>query len=98
MESIATARAPFWNLIAIGLPLTAFLIGLLLLSGRGNDYASRLGGGVLLAIGVCAASSIGVIAGVVSLYRHERLAWLSVLAIVINLALCLPLIAVLMKD
>lgn len=94
MDPIAT-RAPFWNLIAIGLPLATFLIGLVMLSGRGGmDYFGRLGGGILLAIGVGGASGLGVIAGVVALYRHERLVWLSVLGLVLNCLIVLPLIGV----
>lgn len=94
MDPIVT-RAPFWNLIAIGLPLATFLIGLVVVSGRGGmDYFGRLGGGILLLIGVAAASGLGVIAGVVALYRHERLVWLSVVSIVLNCLIVLPVLGV----
>jgi hypothetical protein len=92
------ARAPFWNLIAVGLPLATFLIGLVMLSGRsGMDYTGRLGGGILVVLGVAAASGLGVVAGAVALYRHERLAWLSILAIVLNCLVVLPVVGVLLR-
>ena len=98
MDPIVT-RAPFWNLIAIGLPLATFLIGLVMISGRGGmDYFGRLGGGILVVIGVAAASGLGIVAGVVALYRHERLGWLSVLAIVLNCLIVLPVLGVLTKE
>ncbi len=97
MDPIVT-RAPFWNLIAIGLPLAVFLIGLAMLSGRsGGDYFGRLGGGILVILSVAAASVLGMIAGGIALYRHERLAWLSVLAIVLNCVVAFPVIGVLLR-
>lgn len=99
MDPITTARAPFWNLIAVGLPVAVFLIGLLMLSSRsgGGDYAGRLGGGILVILAVAVASGLGVLAGGLALYRHERLAWLSVLGIVLNLLVCLPVVGVLLR-
>ncbi|MBC7895270.1 MAG: hypothetical protein H7066_07640 [Cytophagaceae bacterium] len=97
MDPILT-RAPFWNLIAIALPMATFLIGIVMLSGRaGGDYAGRLGGGVLFALGMAAASGLGVVAGVLALYRHERLPWLSVLGILVNCLVCLPVAGVLLR-
>ena len=91
-------RAPCWNLVAVGLPLFALVVGLLLLaaspSGRG-DYAGALGGAVLLVLGVGAACGVGAVAAVVALARGERLRWLTALGLIGNGLVLLPVLGLL---
>ena len=88
-------KAPFWNLIAVGLPLLAIVIGLVMLAGaRGGtgDFGGRLGSGVLFIFSVGAACAVGEICSWVALVRGERMVWLSVLAAVLNGLVVLPLL------
>ena len=101
MAENSSVPDPFWNIIAVALPVAAIALGLLLLaanpSGSG-DFAGALGGAVLFVLGVGGACALGAIAGVISLARGERKIWLTVLGFVGNGAVLLPLIAVLLKD
>jgi len=92
---------PFWNILSLALPLTVAIGGAIVaLTSRGGagDYAGRLGSGILLVLAVGAACLLGEAAAIVSLFRGERYAWLGVLGLVLNLAVILPIAAVLMSD
>lgn len=96
--SMQSETQSFWNLIAVGLPAVAVVIGLLSLGGSGTgDWAGRLGEGVLLVIGVGAACGLGAIAAAVALARGEARVWLSIVALVGNLAVALPVAGLLLR-
>jgi len=84
-------KPPFWNLLAVGLPIAGALIGILIASSRGGagDFAGRLGGAVI---------GLLVVAVVTSLMRNERMAWLSMLALLGNAVIALPIAALLIRD
>lgn len=93
-----SSQPSFWNWIAIGLPLLALVTGLLLLSGGGTgDFAGRLGAGVLFMIGLGAACGLGAAAAAVALFRGEPRPWLSVIALLVNLAVSLPVASLLLR-
>jgi len=95
------APAPLWNIASVAIPVAAILIGLLLLaanpSGRGG-FAGSLGGGVLFIFGIAGACVIGEVAAWVALARGERMAWLTVLGIIGNGAVILPVLLLFLKD
>lgn len=91
--------ASFWNLIAVALPVVAAVVGVANLGGSGTgDWAGRLGSGVLLVVGMGAACGLGAVAAVVAIVRGEERMWLSVLALVLNLAVALPVAGLLLRD
>lgn len=101
LSQASTGRVPRWNVISIALPALALAVGLMALaanpSGRG-DYAGALGGAVLLVFGVAAVCALGAVAAVVALVRGERLLWLTLLGLVGNGAVLVPVLAVLLHD
>jgi hypothetical protein len=76
------------------------VLGLLLLaanpSGRG-DFAGSLGATVLFALGVGGACAVGEIAALIALARGERLVWLTILGVLGNGAVILPILALFLK-
>ena len=93
--------APLWNIASVAVPAIAIVIGVLVLAGsRGGvgDYAGALGGGVLFIFGIAGACVIGEIAAWVALARGERMAWLTILGIIGNGAVILPVLLLLLKD
>ena len=91
--------APLWNVVSVVIPMIAILIGLVALGGsRGGDFAGAIGGGVLFIFGLAAACVIGEIAAWVALLRGERMAWLSILGILGNGVVILPVLLILLKD
>ena len=93
------APAPFWNLVSVALPIAAGVLGIAILSSnrRGGDYASALGGGILFLLGMAVVSVIGEAAAIAAMYRGERMLWLSVLGIVGNAAVFLPVLFTLLR-
>jgi hypothetical protein len=93
--------APRWNIVSVALPAVAVLVGFLLLaanpSARG-DFAGSLGAAVLFALGVGAACVLGEIAALVALARGERLVWLTILGILGNGAVILPILVLFLRD
>ena len=93
--------APLWNIASVAMPAAAFVIGLLVLAGsRGGagDFAGALGGGVLFVFAVAGACVIGEIAAWVALVRGERMAWLTMLGIIGNGVVIVPVLLLLLKD
>ena len=92
--------APRWNIVSVALPVVAVVLGVLLIvanpSGRG-DYFGGLGAAVLFIVGVTVACAIGEVAAWVALVRGERLAWLTILGIVGNGAVIVPVLALFLK-
>jgi len=94
-----TAAPSCWNLIAVGLPVVAALLGVVNLGGSGTgDWAGRLGGAVVLVVGVGGACGLGAVAAIVALVRGEERMWLSVLALVLNLCVALPVAGLLLRE
>ena len=93
------APAPFWNLISLCVPVASLAIGALVLSAnhRAGDFAGSLGAGVLFALALAAACTLGGGAAVAALARGERLMLLSILGVVVNGALTLPVLFILLK-
>jgi hypothetical protein len=93
--------APFWNILSVAVPLGALALGLLLLAADprgGGDYAGAIGGAVLFVFGVGGACAFGAVAAIVALARDERKTWLSVIGLVGNGAVVLPIVALLLGD
>ena len=94
-----SGRAPLWNIVAVALPGLVLAVGLLMLagnpSGRG-DYAGAMGSAVLLVLGVGAACGLGAVAALVALVRGERLRWLTVLGLIVNGIVVVPVLGLLM--
>jgi hypothetical protein len=93
-------RPAFWNIVSLGLPVAACLIGLLILSSsnRGTgDYAGSLGGGVLFLFGMGAVCAAGEVAAIAALARSERMFGLSILGTLLNGAVILPLLYLLSR-
>ena len=90
---------PFWNLISLGVPVVSFAIGALILSAnrQAGDFAGSLGSGVLFAFALAAACTFGGAAAVAALVKGERLVLLSILGVLVNGALSLPVLFILLK-
>ncbi len=98
--SVAGA-APLWNIISVVLPLGAAALGVLLLAANprgGGDFAGAMGSAVLFVFGVGVACGLGAVAAIIALVRGERRAWLSVIGLVGNAAVVLPILALLARD
>jgi hypothetical protein len=89
----------FWNIVSLAIPVAAAAIGLLLVSQKGGtgDFAGRLGAGVLFVIGMAIACGLGAAAAIAALVRNEPWAWLSILSLLVNLAVALPVVALLLR-
>ena len=97
-EGKPAGTAPLWNVVSVALPLGALALGLLLLAANprgGGDYAGALGSAVLFVLAVGGACLLGAMAAVVALARGERKTWLSVLGLVGNGVVVLPILALL---
>lgn len=93
--------APLWNIASVAIPAAAILIGLVALAGSrggGGDFAGALGGGVLFIFGIAGACVIGEVAAWVALARGERMAWLTILGIIGNGVVVVPVLLLLLKD
>ena len=90
----------FWNILSVAVPVVGLLIGVLFVSGGGTgagDYAGRLGAGILFALGMGAVCGLCAIAALVAIARGESRFWLSVVSLVGNLAVALPVAGVLLR-
>ena len=93
--------APLWNIASVVIPIAAILLGLLVLAGSkggGGDFAGAMGGGVLFIFGVAGACVLGEVAAWVALIRGERHAWLTILGIIGNGIVIVPVLLLLMRD
>lgn len=94
-------RAPCWNIVSVALPVLAIAIGFIALtaspSGRG-DFGGAMGAGILFILGVCAARSLGAVAAVIALIRGERMPWLTVIGLVGNGAVLVPVLGLMLRD
>jgi len=91
---------PFWNVLAVVVPLAAAIIGAIWASSIRHpmgDYGGRLAVGFILIFGVGAICLLGVGASITALVRGEAKPWLSVIGLVGNLAVVLPLLGVLLR-
>jgi hypothetical protein len=82
---------PFWNIVSVLLPVLGSLLAIaFLLTAERGEYAGALGRlfGALIALG--AVCLLGEAAAITALLRHERMPWLSVLGIVLNLVVIVP--------
>jgi hypothetical protein len=66
--------------------------------GGGGDFAGALGGGVLFIFGIAGACVIGEVAAWIALARGERMAWLTILGIIGNGVVVVPVLLLLLKD
>src|SRR5262245_14854667 len=93
--------APLWNIASVAIPAVAIVLGILILAGsRGGagDFAGAMGGGVLFVLGIAGVCVLGEIAAWVALIRGERMVWLTILGIIGNGVVIVPVLLVLMKD
>jgi len=99
-EKPVEPAAPLWNIVSIVLPAIAIVLGILMVAGSrgGGDFAGALGGGVLFIFGVAGACLIGEIAAWVALVRGERMAWLTILGIIGNGIVIVPVLLLLLKN
>jgi hypothetical protein len=101
MTEASVPVSPFWNVLGVVIPFAALLIGIVVAAGsRGGtgDFAGALGGGVLL-IGILGIGCVlGELAAITALVRQERLMWLSIIGIIGNAVVLLPLAGLLLRD
>jgi len=94
-------RAPCWNIVSVAIPALAIAVGFLVLianpSGRG-DFGGAMGAGILFILGVCAACGLGAIAAVIALVREERMQWLTVIGLLGNGAVLVPVLWLMLRD
>ena len=96
----SVAPAQFWNIASVAIPLIAIVIGALVLAGNrgGGDFAGALGGGVLFLFAITGICVLGEIAAWVALVRGERWVLLSILGIIGNGIVIVPVLLLLMKN
>lgn len=91
MESNQASLAPHWNIVSLVLPVVAAAIAAAVVaSSRSSDYASGIGSVLKSLIAVGAVCVLGEVAAIVALVRGERMAWLSAIGAILNLAVILP--------
>ena len=88
-----------WNIVSVLLPLGALVLGLLAMFGGGGtrDHAGLMGSGAIVVMLAGGACVFGVIASIVALIRGERHHWLSLLGLIGNGAIILPLAELLLR-
>ena len=99
-----TARAPAekparWNIISVAVPLAALAVGLVQASGAssGGNFGVALGNALAVVVWVVLGCAIGLVAALIALVRSERMAWLSVIGLLGNGAVILPIVFFLLK-
>jgi hypothetical protein len=99
-DNACITRAPCWNIVSVALPALAITVGLLVLianpSGRG-DFGGAMGSGILFILGVCAACVLGATAAMIALVREERMPWLTVIGLVGNSAVLVPVLGLFLR-
>lgn len=86
-------KVPVWSSIALALPLLGALAGYLCAGpykGPGN-WGGGIAGVVLAGLALVVAATLGLGAGLISLFKGERREWLTVVALLINVAIILPI-------
>lgn len=91
MEANQSSLAPHWNIVSVALPVFAAAIAAAVLaSSSSNDYASGIGSVLKALIAVGAICVLGEAAAIAALVRGERMAGLSVIGAILNLAVIVP--------
>jgi hypothetical protein len=94
----AQVQQSFWNILSVAVPVAGLLIGWMVISGgNSGDYAGRLGAGILFALAMGAICGLCAIAALVAIVRGESRVWLSILGLVGNLAVVLPVAGALLR-
>ena len=87
-------KPPRGNVVSIAAPLVALGIGLIQAAGAssGGNLGVALGNALGVVLLVVAGCAIGLVAAVMALVRGERMAWLSVLGLLGNGAVVIPVV------
>lgn len=92
---------PFWNLIAFFGPLGIGGLAILYLATVKypmGDLGGRMANGILFMLGMGIVCALGAGAAVAALVRGEERMWLSILALVANLVVVVPVAGLLLRD
>ena len=87
-------KPPRWNILSIAVPLVALGIGLVQAAGAssGGNLGVALGNALSVVLLVVAGCAIGLVAAVIALVRSERMAWLSVIGLLGNGLVVVPVL------
>jgi len=94
---MTTAQPSFWNILSVAVPLAGTLIGWLLVSGVNTQGYERMAAGILFVLAMGVVCGCGAVAAIVALAKGESRPWLSILGLVGNLAVALPVAGVLLR-
>ena len=98
MEADAAAapagKPPRWNIISVAVPLMALAVGVIQGSGgsSGGNLGVALGNALAVVLWLVVGCVIGLVAALIAVARNERMAWLSVLSLLANGAVVLPIL------
>ena len=87
-------KPPRWNIVSIAAPLLALAVGVIQAAGAssGGNLGVALGNALGVVLLVIAGCAIGLVAAVIALVRSERKAWLSVIGLLGNGAVVVPVL------
>ena len=87
-------KPPRWNIVSVAAPLAALAVGLIQAAGAssGGNFGVALGNALGVVLLVVAGCAIGLVAAVIALVRSERMTWLSVLSLLGNGAVVVPVL------
>ena len=92
-------KPPRWNIISVALPLSGLAVGLIQGAGAssGGNFGVALGNALAVVVWLVLGCVIGFFAALIAVVRNERMAWLSVLGLLGNGAVVLPIVFFLLK-
>jgi hypothetical protein len=92
-------KPPRWNVVSIVVPLLGAGVGLIQASGgsSGGNMGAAMGAAIAFMAFVVLGSVVGFIAAIIAVARTERMAWLSVIGLLLNGAVLLPIVFFLLK-
>jgi hypothetical protein len=92
-------KPPRWNIVSVAVPLAAAAVGVVQASGvsSGGNVGVAMGAAFAFIAFVVVGCAIGLVAALIAVVRSERMAWLSVLGLLGNGAVILPIVFFLLK-
>jgi len=95
----AAEKPPRWNIVSVTVPLLGALVGFIQASGgsSGGNMGAAMGAAIAFMAFVVLGSVVGFIAAIIAVARSERMAWVSVIGLLLNGAVLLPVVFFLLK-
>ena len=92
-------KPPRWNIVSVAVPLAAAAVGVVQATGvsSGGNMGVAMGAAFAFVAFAVVGCAIGLVAALIAVVRNERMAWLSVLGLLGNGAVIVPIVFFLLK-